>query len=201
MAYVRLPGGIKVAMEYEVFGKVVVNVYHVTTPDPIITIKLVDIAELFEDWWTNSIGEWFSSDITLNAVTALNLDVPNGEKVTNVVTPPSPGQILDPAASNNVALVASFRTAQTGRSFRGRAYHAGMNASSITANEIGVSKAGNILASYLELDIALGIENAQQVVASFISEGAPRAVGIGTPIDSYVVNLRVDTQRRRLPTS
>lgn len=199
MAYIRLPAGVKVALEYEVFGKIVVNVYHVTTTDPILTLKLFDIAEIFADWWETSLAAQMSNDIALTAVTAHNLDVVNGEKVTFPVSPPVPGGTVQDATTNNVALVASFRTDLTGRSFRGRAYHAGLPAAVIDENEVTVVKAANILASYVVLDTALVSDNCTQVVASFQSGGVPRSVGVATPVSSVIVNTRVDTQRRRLP--
>ena len=200
MAYIRLPLGIKVALEYEVFGKIVVNVYHVTTIDPITTIKLFDIADIFADWWADYMSVHFSDDISLTAVTAHNLDEANGAKVIRAISPVVPGQFVSEACSNNVAIVASFLTAKTGRSFRGRAYHAGMPEVAIEENYIGTIKAGQIVTAYGVLDSALNTDDCTLVVASFISEGAARATAIPTPIESYACSLRVDTQRRRLPT-
>ncbi len=199
MAYIRLPLGIRVALEYELFGKVIVNVYHVTTTDPILTVKLIDIAEIFEAWWTNNLAAEFTTDIGLTAVTALNLDVPNGEKITVAVTPPVTGAEDPPTTTNNVAIVASFATAKTGRSFRGRAYLAGLRELSIAENVIGVLKAADIVDDYLDLLTLLELANSQFVIASFQTAGAPRAEGVATDVQSVSMNTRVDTQRRRLP--
>jgi len=199
MLFIRLPLGIKVAMEYEVFGKVVVNVYHVTTTDPIVTLQLLDIAQVFKAWWDSNMSSLFSEDIALNAVTALNLDEENGEKVTLVVSPAIPGTVVDEATPNNVAIVASLSTVKTGRSFRGRSYHAGLNDASVTENSISTAKAALIVTAYGSLITSLAVQNAELVVASFQSLGVPRAIGVATPVDSISVNTRVDTQRRRLP--
>lgn len=199
MAYIRLPLGIKVALEYEVFGKVVVNVYHVTTSDPILTVKLFDIADVFEAWWDNTLSAEFSNDIGLNAITAHNLDVPNGEKVTLPVSPAIVGGSVNEAVSNNVAIVTSFRTALTGRSFRGRAYHAGLAESMVTDNVIDPAKTARMVDAYVDLIDRLAVENLLFVVASFQSGGTPRGTGLATPVSSIIVNARVDTQRRRLP--
>lgn len=200
MAFVRLPLGIRIAMEYQVFGKVVVNVYHVTTTDPILTVKLFDIAQVFEDWWVVDLAQRFSEDITLNLISALNLDVDNGEKIELVVVPAEPGTEALDAVPNNVAIVATLETAKSGRSFRGRAFHAGLSESLVTGNDIGVGKAAGIATAYAQLQADLNVENAMLVVASFQTLGAPRAEGVATEVISTAVNLRVDTQRRRLPT-
>lgn len=199
MAYIRLPAGIRVAMEYEVFGKVVVNVYHVTTTDPIITVKLLDIAQVFADWWSAQFNNSLSQDIALTAVTALNLDVANGEKQTLVISPPVDGDSPNPAVPNNVAIVASFGTGLTGRSYRGRAYHAGLTENTVTGNEISSALASLLIGYYGVLQTDLAAENALLVVASFYSGGLPRATGVATEVESVSMNLRVDTQRRRLP--
>lgn len=199
MAYIRLPLGIRVAVEYEVFGKIVVNIYHVTTTDPIITLKLLDIAEVFEAWWDANLSDEFSQDIALTTVTALNLNEENGEKLTLVVSPPIAGTVLSDAVPNNVAIVTSFATAKTGRSFRGRSYQAGLTESSRTGNVIGITRATAIIAAYGDLVTLLDVQNAELVVASFQTLGAPRELGVATPVESISVDLRLDTQRRRLP--
>ncbi len=199
MAFIRLPLGIRVALEYEVFGKVVVNVYHITTTDPIVTIKLLDIAQVFKAWWDASLSVEFSEDIALTTVTALNLNVPNGEKITLVVSPPLAGQVIGLAVPNNVAIVTSFQTAQTGRSFRGRSYQAGLVKTQVGENTIGVSKAASIVAKYVALVPLLSVQNAVLVIASFQNAGVPRSEGVGTEVESFSTNTRIDTQRRRLP--
>lgn len=199
MAYIRLPLGIRVAVEYEAFGKVVVNVYHVTTTSPIVTAQLINIADLFIEWWDDTQKAGLSPDIAMTAVTCLNLDVENGEKIVQVVSPPIPGTATGAAMPNNVALVISFATTLTGRSFRGRSYMAGLREIDVTGNNIPIATAAGLVANYFELEVLLGLDNVDMVVASFVSGGAPRAEGIATRIDSVSCNTRVDTQRRRLP--
>lgn len=200
MAYIRLPGGIKVALEYEVYGKVVVNIYHVTTTDPIVSIKLIDIAEIFEAWWSTQMRQNFSQDISLHTITAHNLDVPNGEKITLAVSPALPGTDVSIAMTNNVALVATFDTDQTGRSFRGRAYLAGIPRGDIVDNNASAAIVTALLVDYVSLSAALAVGNAAHVVASFQTAGAPRPEGVATQVTAYTMNTRLDTQRRRMPS-
>lgn len=201
MVYIRLPGGIRVALEYEIFGKIVVNVYHVSTEDPIITLKLLDIAEVFEAWWDAELSAQFTTDIALTQVTALNLDEINGEKLTLVVSPPIEGLATPPTVSNNVAVVASLATAKTGRSFRGRSYLAGLPTAQVTGNNITTARAAAIVTDFGTLVTMLAVQDTILVVGSFVSLLAPREVGVGTEVESISVNTRVDTQRRRLPKS
>lgn len=199
MAGITLPNGIRIALEFNIQDKVVVNVYHITTTDPIVTIKLQAVATLFVNWWLSDLDSLFSHDIALAQVTAWDVSIPNGEKHVVGVVPPAQGFIASPAPSNNVAFVVSHKTAKTGRSFMGRTYLCGFPLSTITDNEIEALKATNTVAAYVILDSLLAAANSQLVVASFVSGGVPRIIGVATPVTGFVMRLRVDTQRRRLP--
>lgn len=201
MAYIRLPLGIKVALEYEAHGKIVVNIYHVTTSDPIVTIKLLDIAQVFETWWDANMSDNMSNEIALVQVTCLNLNEANGEKLTLVVLPPIPGTIVGTSVPNNVAQVISMHTPLTGRSFRGRAYHAGITSGDVDGNELDPLVVAAMVLDYGLLEGSLDFIDTQLVVASFVTAGAPRAEGVATPVTSFSATSRVDTQRRRLPAT
>lgn len=201
MAYIRLPLGVKVSLEYTLGGKVVVNIYHVTTTDPIVTVKLEDIAQVFIDWAISKLLTRLSQNIVLFAATAQNLDVENGEKITIAVVPPEPGTVLQQAVSNNVALVVSMRTDLTGRSFQGRSYIAGLGDEDVAGNYIDVARATQFITDFVQLDANLAVEDTSLVIASFQHAGVPREEGVATRVTSYLVNTRVDTQRRRLPKS
>lgn len=199
MAYIRLPLGIKVALEYNWNGKAVVNIYHVTTADPITSIKLDAIADIFISWFTVNLALRLSDEIELTGVTAMNLDVPNGEKVEVAVTPPEAGQVASESVSNNVASVVTLGTLKTGRSFRGRTYVPGIAEVYVSSNDLDATLLAAIISDYVILDGLLFAADTELVVASFQTAGAPRAEGVATEVSSITANARVDTQRRRLP--
>lgn len=201
MAFITLPLGIKVAVEFDIQDAVVVNIYHVTTTDPIVSIKLLEIAQLFVDWWGSDQKALFSHDIALASVTALDISTPNGEKQAVVVSPPEQGFIETAAPPNNVAFVISYATAQTGRSFQGRTYFSGIPEESITNNDLAILKVANLVSATIGLTADLIAANAKLVVASFQAGGVPRVTGVATPVTVVSMNTRVDTQRRRLPAS
>jgi hypothetical protein len=200
MASILLPAGIRVAVEYDLNGKTVVNIYHVTDDNPITSIRLDAVAALFITWWTDNMAQEFSEDIALTSVTATDISVANGEQSVDTPVTPIAGEIVQPATANNLALVTSFRTNKTGRSFRGRSYQAGFSRVDITDNQVGLQKATDIGTAYVDLIDDLNVNNFNFVVASFAANGEPRLTGVATPVTSIIVNRRVDTQRRRLPT-
>lgn len=199
MAFIALPGGIRVALEFTLADKVVVNIYHVTTTDPIISVKLAAVAQLFANWWDFDESPQFSSNIGLVKVVAHDISVTNGEKHEEIISPPIQGGIASIAASNNVALVGSLLTVKTGRSFQGRTYLAGLNLTAMSNNTVDTSRLVALTANFVDLMADLAAANSALVVASFESGGIPRALGVATPVTGVAFKSRVDTQRRRLP--
>ena len=199
MPFISLPNGVKVAMEFTLNGQLVVNVYYVTTTNPIITANLSIIAQVFRDWWINNLRGSFSSGIALVRVVATDASVANGQQSVVTLATPSPGGVASVPASNQVALVITDLTGYIGRSFRGRHYHAGVVAADVTDNNVDQARLTAILTAYSTLTTSLNAFQTTRVVASFQANGVPRAVGVATPVLQVRGNTRVDTQRRRLP--
>lgn len=199
MAYIRLPYGIKVAVEYTWNGELVVNVYHVAFPTPVTIANLNAVVLAVEGWVKDNLMPNLSDTCAAIGVTATNLDIPNGEQVYLPITPPESGAVLGESMPNNVAQVCSFYTAKTGRSYRGRAYVPGMAELYVNNNYVNAGVAAEIALTYSELQDILFLIGCELVVASFQTLGVPRAEGVATRVESFACNLRVDTQRRRLP--
>lgn len=199
MAPILLPSGMRVVQTFEYHGEEVINVFHATTTDPIDTAKLAAIGNIFRNWWNTDAKLAFSHDIALTLVTSLDLSVANGEKYEYPQIPPIQGSVATPAEPNNVAWVASHRTAKTGRSFAGRTYHAGVQIATVTNNDQSAAVTVVLAAAYVALNGYLSADNNTLVVASFYSGGVPRATGIGTPVTGTAINTQLDTQRRRMP--
>lgn len=200
MPFIALPYGFRVSMEYQLHGQVVVNVYHVITgADPIVMANLTLCAQLFRAWWANNFAGNFPDDIALHRITVKSLSVPNHLEWVEEVSPPVTGQQVTTSAPNNVALAVAGKTGFSGRWARGRNYLAGLNISEVVDNYIGTALAAAILADMVTLKESLTAENFTLGVASFFYNGAPRTFGVLTPYTMFTVDLRVDTQRKRLP--
>lgn len=199
MAYIRLPYGVKIAVEYTWNGELVLNIYHVAFPAPVTLVNLNAAVLAVEGWVTDNLMPNLSVTCAATGVTATNLDVENGEQVYLPITPPEDGAVLGESMPNNIAQVCSFYTAKTGRSYRGRAYVPGMAELYVDNNYVNAGVAAEIALTYSELQDILFLIGCELVVASFEHDSAPRAEGIATRVESFACNLRVDTQRRRLP--
>jgi hypothetical protein len=199
MAFIPLPSGFRVAMEYTKDGQLVVNVYHVTSALPVNTTNLTALATIFRDWWINTMRSQTVDDQILNAVVATDISVQAGLQVTLPVTTNNAGLINAVSTPNNVAFVVTHLTGFSGRTRRGRTYLAGLSSVEVTDNDLLLSRATALVNGLGTLRTNLITGGWTPVVASYQINKAPRVTAEATPILVYAANTRVDTQRRRLP--
>lgn len=108
------------------------------------------------------------------------------------------GTVLTDSLPNNAALVVSLRTANRGRSARGRNYIGGLAEGTVT-NSVYLSTAIDpILGAYEDCRAALQALGITMVVLSKETGGAPRAAIAPYIVTEYVVTTpAVRSQRRR----
>lgn len=198
MAFIPFANTLKVTLKYTMHGKVVVTIYYARKPTVVLTTDLPAIATVFKDWWATYFAANFSSNLVMSAVDVLDLTEENGAFHNETISPGVAGGILIQALPSNVALVASHYTAKSGRNFRGRNYHPGIDEDSVSGNTVDPLILADIIADYGLLSTDVNTAGFNLVVASRIKDGVPRVTGISTVQTSHLVNSRVDTQRRRL---
>lgn len=194
-----LPNGIEVVVNYSLFNKIVSNVFHVVSATEVTDLILQAIVDAFKDWLELDAMQFMSYELGATEIVATDISEPDGIQVTHTFAPTLDGTLVSDAASSNVAICISHLTERTGRSFRGRTYMPGNTLSTIVNNELDPTRQATLLSIYVALAARIEGAGASMVVASFVSGGLPRAVGVGTPITGFSVGKRVDTQRRRLP--
>lgn len=158
-------------------------------------------------WWQNVFAPLVSSALVLREVVVTDLSSATGPQVTVVPTGLlQGGNLIGPIANSNT-LTVSFRTANRGRSFRGRNYVLGLSSSDLSgANNIKGTTITALVTAYEGLfDVADNASAVWVVVSRFSGVDAsgkpvPRVTGISTDITTVVVVDDVlDNQRRRLP--
>lgn len=109
------------------------------------------------------------------------------------------GNATTPGLPANIACVVSFRTENRGKSGRGRLYHAGLTEAQVTGNQLTTTVPGTIRQNYInmfaDIESAAGVNH---VIVSFQGGGVARLTGWVQQVHQYIVNERIDTQRRRL---
>lgn len=154
------------------------------------------------DWWNVNVRAFMGSYVSLQRLRLLDLTTAESFEFTWSAGLPITGTRVGTDLPANLAFCIKLSTGLSGRSNRGRTYFFGMVEGDVTGNSVTTTYANGVRSAMnaaLEFDDGLGaIWNL--VVASFISGGQPRVTAqINQVINASYVDLRVDTQRRRLP--
>lgn len=202
MAFVSLPYGIKLEFNFTKDGQLCVHVMWCAKLSP-ITVNPTDLAAAAaagQAWW-NALRPSISNAVVLNDIVSTDWSVADG--IQNILTPvanPFGGNTINAVVENNVALAASLLTGKRGRSQRGRNFLFGFtNAQKNGQNTITATFASQIVAAYQAMKTSMNGNGLAPVVASFVTNGAPRTVGQGTAILGIGIDATTDSMRRRLP--
>jgi hypothetical protein len=204
MAFILCPGVAEVVLKQTLRSEQVINVVHFASHSggaPWTGAQLLTLANEVKTNWGNALGikGVTSTELTLVDVVATSLETDAGPQATSTVAPVT-GTGTGGAIANNMALTATLRTASIGRSYRGRIYIGGINASNGGAdiNHVSGTFAG-LTAAAVTYTFGHTITLGTFCVLSRYHDKAPRAQGASNDVLTVTVNTRLDTQRRRMP--
>lgn len=197
MPFLATPFGVKTELNFVQNGVPVVNVFHTKAGGAITGATLDDINAVFMDYWL-AIREALHVSLVLQNITSTDISVANGiQRIFPVVTD-NAGVITTAPMAANAAVCVSLRTANTGRSFRGRSYIGGLtNAQLADAQNVTTTMAGIYAGLMTDLISAMTIAGHTLSVLSKYAAGVLRVTGLLTEIISVIVDTKVDSQRRR----
>lgn len=198
MAFIPVPFGIKVVIEYQIGGKPAINVFFVIADHEIEVVDLQNVASQVRASWVGGIMPELSDEVQLMSVTATDASVEGGGQVIDVTGLPVTGGVDSPAAPNQVAAVLSLRSGFTGRSNRGRLYLPGVPESVAGQTTIGDAFRTAVASAFQAMKADLVGDGYTPVIASFRHNHAPRTTAQVQPISSQFVSAGIATQRRRL---
>lgn len=149
--------------------------------------------------WENATAKALrSSQVSLTSVLARDMSVQNGAVVEQAAA--IPGTNAGANMPSNVTLSVKHVTGLAGRSFRGRTYWIGLSETMVTGDFVIVATGNAIVAAMNALRTTLQPQGFYFVIVSRYSNNAPRTTAVVTNVlASQVIDMRVDTQRRRLP--
>lgn len=200
MPFIALPNTIQANLRLTWQGQEVENVFHFQAPGAVSSADLAAVAEGVEDWWLSNMLPYVNADCQYREVYAVDMSSQTGGVFTASGGSGTPGTAGSDSLPNNCTVAISFRTANRGRSFRGRAYHIGLTRAQVVDNEVVPSIVTGLGAIYSLLLSGSAFGGCLLAVASKRSNNAWRAVGVVTPvIDVVLADPTVDSQRRRLP--
>lgn len=177
------------------------NVFHVFNETASQQGTLQNLADLFGDFWLARVLPVQSADLTLVEVEARDLSTEGGLSAVRTINPAVAGGNIEASLPNNVAFCVSFRTARTGRSYRGRTYVAGIPEGRVVKNTLDAAVVTTLVTAFSDLALTDSyIEQGYLVVASRFNQGVRRPTGVATRVTGVLaIDPIVDSQRRRLP--
>jgi len=200
MPYIPCENCVRVSLQQRLAGQVVVNTISLLKAGSVVSADLPLVCSAAQGWWENYIAPNVATGFTLEYVNAIDLTTASSPSYSLAITPPSAGEIsVGSGLPNNAAAVISWRTDLRGRSFRGRMYLAGLldtslasstRISSTTQTALAIA-AVNLSSFFDSLDFA-------HVIISRFSGGVARDEGFPATVTSAVIDIFVDSMRRRL---
>lgn len=160
-----------------------------------------DLGDALISWWDTQFQPITSDTMSLVEVFVTDLTTDTSFTVSDTAGLPLTGASTTEALPANVAHCVSFRTAQRGRSARGRNYVAGMTEADTNGSLISSTIVADHVTAYtILLGAGAFVPGLEWVVVSRFHNGAPRVAGLAIPITNVLsVDAVVDSQRRRLP--
>lgn len=189
-------GLIKAEFIYTTPGGVAENVLYFFTPEEITGGLLVGFGNSAHVAWAAEILQGQSVDVTLLKIVCTDVSAEDSFQITELVS--ETGVMDSRVLPSNATLAVSFRTDLTGRSNRGRAYHIGLSEGQVTGDTMSGTAGTDILANYTSFGILMQAEGFTHVIASYCADGEWRTEAKITPVQSYISDMTIDSQRRRL---
>ncbi len=193
MPFVPIPRVIRIVLKFQRDTREYQHVLHVQSAAAPTLTDLINAANEAVDWWSVEYSNGQANDVCLFAVIATDMSVEGGQQYTADVSPPTCGTSAVAVSPGNVTSTISWRTARTGRRYRGRTYVVGIDENQTsefdTLAGFMVAHLASVAADWILRMLAV---NLNPVVASFTYASAE-------PILSAVIENVLDSQRRRLP--
>lgn len=175
------------------------NVLHFqNTANGVSTPTVADLLTAVKAWQTAEWADVASEDWQTDYYEVRDMTQQEGLVVQDIET--IPGTLTSPSlpAQNTIAI--SLRTGLAGRSRRGRLYHIGIGETNAIGSRVSVAYATNLAAAYTALIATTAAVDWRWVVASYVSDGAPRTTALLTPITNCIlVDTIIDSMDTRKP--
>jgi hypothetical protein len=193
MAIPNQPFIAHVTMVFSRDSRIFENTFHLFKAAGWTLTTLMQAAVDTVSWWNLYYKFCCGNGVALTTVQIRLYDPANPLAFDQPVSPPVAGNQAATMEAANATLTFSWRTGRAGRKERGRIYLVGLTEPSVNTNDTVTSA-----------QLAQMATAAAQFVSIIWSNGVVpaifhRATATYTPINSYVLENVVDSQRRRLP--
>jgi len=201
--YVPVADTIQVAVQAEISGVPMEFVLHFKWPSAITVTLMNGVGTTFVDWIINTLAPLIYAGVTFNSVKLTDLTTVSSPSFDwfagTTLSLPKPGTGSGVGAPQQASIMASLRTANRGRSYRGRTYFYGMLASQVNNTASWNPTAiGAFLSAFATVIGDMVSAGWTPVIVSKVQNGVTLSAGVTTPIQTISVDTGIKTQRRRL---
>ena len=212
MPFIPAENTAQVRINQRLHDQDITNTFYVQKNSEWGTADLIALANLVIAWWNDDLSDNLSINLGLSSVSARSMQAEDAPGVEIGAPPGSAGLLPAQAMPGNVALVVKHTTGLTGRNRRGRTFVAGITEVQAEGNLIAALARDAIVVAFGELRNDLIAAGYTHVVASFydgtalvprgdgqiIKRPVPRATALLTPVEGYIADVELDSQRKRL---
>jgi hypothetical protein len=199
MAYIPCVNCLRVSLMQRFSGQLVVNTLSFLKGSAIVEADLTDAAAAGVSWWETYVKPMVSDQLSLEGVNVIDLTTSSSPSYNLAVSPVKVGARASARLSANAAVVISWRTPLRGRSFRGRFYVSGICEDTVSsATQINGTLQTGLLVAAANLDAFFDPLGLAHVVISRFADKAARSAGFPAVVTSAVVDVFIDSMRRRL---
>lgn len=199
MAFIPVPNTAEVILQGSINAHDAFITLNFEQADPFTIGDLEALLTAVEDWWDNHLTDELCSAYLLPSIKAVALQTDSAPTVTDTAFTHHSGQQAVAPVQDNVAMVVSHYTDNRGRSFRGRNYIPALPAGYLdTSSTFAETHVDDMTAVYEALQTIMNDTPFTHVVVSRYTGGAPRLLGLTTPVVRYQAKRSIGTQRRRV---
>jgi hypothetical protein len=197
MPFQPAPSILQTTLEGRMDNQLTINDLFWFSTGAITAVAVNSLLTNLGSWLDTTLSALLSRDLSFTRIRGVDLGSAIG--IAQEVAAPYTGGVDVEAAPNNVAACVSLRTAQRGRSGRGRNFVPGIPNSVITLNTLDPTFISDLVNAYANLIGPGGFTPGWQlVVLSRVTAGAARPTGIGIPVtDALMVGNSVRSMRSR----
>jgi len=197
MPFISTPQCVEVKLISSQNSVPVVNIWNVDVGAAVSSVNMAAVHTAFDSWLTSDYASIIQPSVLFIQWIITDVSVPNGTQL--IFTPTTAnGQATGAQSAANASVVASLRTAKTGRNFRGRTYVPGISQSVIVdAQHVSTGYAASVNTVFIHLITTLVTAGFKLSVLSRYLAKALRLVGVLTEVITIITDTKIDSQRRR----
>lgn len=200
MPFVPIPATLQANIRFLLAGQQCEICLHFSYADSDFETAVDNVGDAIATEWWPVARAFLSNQLVSNGIYFVDQSSASGPVSLRApfATPQGASSIF--AAPGNVAFTITHRTANRGRSYRGRSYMLGIPADQIGAGLLSTGARDAYVSAFNTLRLEAASDGNPFVIASRYANGSPRTTGVATPVTQCeAVDLVVDSQRRRLP--